>query len=248
MDTASLRLSLSAHKGRTLCGGCRKVYATSARLRRHLLHATACRANWGAFQTDECDPPPQPNHAEPPTQALGHLAPDVGGDDPAAYNKGLFEVLSGLEAPTAEAVWENVVEFVEPLDILRATVRRWQAHLGGQPGVASAAEDVLLMLDPSLCCDSFGSSRPSVAPAELLWGICRDPLPSLSHLFCQGRSVLSAWTLPLARPFSTPSSEVPHLLLPGGRRHMLRRPATYLELLYSKRPYPEYRSSRTARR
>ena len=157
---------LVGHKGRTLCGGCGKVYATSARLRRHLLHATACRANWGAFQTDECEQPPQPNHAEPPTQALGHLAPDVGGDDPAAYNKGLFEVLSGLEAPTAEAVWENVVEYVEPLDILRATVRRWQAHLGSQPGIASAAEDVLLMLDPSLCCDSFGSSRPSVAPAD----------------------------------------------------------------------------------
>ena len=143
------------------------------------------------------------------------------GDDPAAYNKGLFEVLSGLEAPTAEIVWENVVEFVEPLDILRATVRRWQAHLHGQAGVASAAEDVLLMLDPSLCCDSFGSSRPSVASADC-FGDLPGPLEEHISFVLSGQ----AYAFRLDAP-PCPSFQYP--FIGGATLAAAKRQAAYVE-------------------
>ncbi|CAE7817460.1 unnamed protein product [Symbiodinium sp. CCMP2592] len=160
--TASI---LTGTRGCTLCAGCGKNFANSARLRRHLLHSGDCRSQWGSFRSIEANPP-CPNPAEPPVQVEGVLDAVDSAWDPASYNKGLYDSLCVLVNPTALQVWALVVDFVEPLDILRETLRRWQDSHAHTVGVAEAAEDAILMLDPSLCCDTYSPTKPHVSASE----------------------------------------------------------------------------------
>ncbi|CAE7876527.1 unnamed protein product [Symbiodinium microadriaticum] len=47
-------------------------------------------------------------------------------------------------------VWEIVSDYVEPLQVLRETVRYWQSQHAGETWVQEAAENVLLLLDPEM--------------------------------------------------------------------------------------------------
>ena len=74
--------------------------------------------------------------------------------------------MDSLESPCAESVWAAVVDFVEPLAILRETLRIWaQSHGFGEP-FASAAEDAQLMLDPVVSCDTFSPTKPTTPVTE----------------------------------------------------------------------------------
>ena len=92
--------------------------------------------------------------------------------DPASYSRGLLEALRQLVTPSAEDVWAVVVEFVEPLCVLRQTLRMWEDSPTFHAGLAEVVEDVLLMLNPEVCCETF--RRTPEAPHL---SICCDDLP-----------------------------------------------------------------------
>ena len=129
-------------EGNTLCRGCGKNFARPARLRRHLLHAAQCRKRWGCFvpsgSVADC-----PNDKEPPHEVPGDLRDDEQELDPAVYNRGLLEALLALSVPTADDVWKTVVDFIEPLEVLRNTVRLWAERTEDAFQAREVAEDVL---------------------------------------------------------------------------------------------------------
>ena len=144
---------LAGSQGGKICLGCGKCFSKPARLRRHLLHTSSCRIGWGAFTPDPTQPVPDLHDCVPPVTIEGLLADCHFGLDPAAYNKGLLEALLGLLSPSVDSVWSTVSEFIEPLETLRETVRIWNSQTGGVH--QDIADDVILLLDPDLLCDSF---------------------------------------------------------------------------------------------
>ena len=85
---------LSKEVNKPLCLGCGRLYANTARLRRHLLHSTQCREGWGNF----CPEGPVSGTAHPqmpPLRVAGSVA--VGDKpDPAHIHQGLVDALLAL--------------------------------------------------------------------------------------------------------------------------------------------------------
>ena len=225
-----------------LCEGCGKLFASSGRLRRHLLHSVSCRTGWGTFQPDPAQMPPRPNEAAPPLQLRGTCASYGHALDPASYSRGLLECLDSLESPCAESVWAAVVDFVEPLAILRETLRIWAQSHGFEEPFASAAEDAQLMLDPVLSCDTFSPTKPNTPVAEA----CNDlpgPLDTALPFVLTGASADFFLDKPPCPAFSYPYMEgLPLPPLPGKLRTS-KRCATRSALLFSRLLSPESGSS-----
>ena len=165
---------LAGSHGGKVCLACGKCFSRAARLRRHLLHSADCRKGWGSFQVTPGDTVPNLHDCAPPLTLEGILEACHADIDPAAYNKGLLEALLDLSRPTVDSVWAVVVDFVEPLEILRRTVRLWRTRTDER--YAEIAEDVCLMLDPELLCDSFCKPKNSEPVAE-----CFPELPGSIH-------------------------------------------------------------------
>ncbi|CAE7243636.1 unnamed protein product [Symbiodinium sp. CCMP2592] len=145
---------LAREQSTPLCAGCGRLYANHQRLRRHLLHSTACRTQWGAFQCADV-PSALPHVQRPPCQVAGHLGEDPGLLDSAAVHPGLLEALLGLQTLDSESIWATVLDFVEPLDVLRNTLTAWTQHERAQNGCTELAADAALLLDPELWCEDF---------------------------------------------------------------------------------------------
>ncbi|CAE7900299.1 unnamed protein product, partial [Symbiodinium sp. KB8] len=207
--TASL---LVGSNGRKTCAGCGKCYANPARLRRHLLHATDCRKNWGAFNTAEGQEPTLHDH-EPPLQLDGAAASGQGVEDPASYSPGLLQALDALQSPEPQEVWDLVVDFVEPIAVLRSTLEIWKTRPGASDQVVDAADEVTLMLDPELCCDTFHRTKSSppitaccpelpgplslvfpfiLTGQQAVFSLDPPPCPSFSYPFIGGAPLASA--------------------------------------------------------
>ena len=104
-----------------VCRACGKMYASIGRLKRHLSASSACRRGWGAF----CPAPVllEEMHPEaPPDYVQGSWSPRAEALDPAKVHPGLLCELQGLESPFSELVWDVVVEYVEPLSMLKDTL------------------------------------------------------------------------------------------------------------------------------
>ena len=207
--TASL---LVGSTGRRTCAGCGKCYANPSRLRRHLLHAIDCRKNWGAFDTAE-GPEPHLHEHEPPLQLEGATAPGQSVDDPASYSPGLLQALDALQSPESQEVWDLVAEFVEPIAVLRSTLEIWKTRPGVSDQVVDAADEVTLMLDPELCCDTFHRTKSSppitaccpelpgplslvfpfiLTGQQAVFSLEPPPCPSFSYPFIGGAPLASA--------------------------------------------------------
>ena len=159
-------------EGNTLCRGCGKQFSRPARLRRHLLHATSCRKHWGCF-VPRAAAGSGPNDREPPIEVPGDFSCLEDELDPAVYNRGLLETLQAYQAPTVEEVWSSVIDFIEPLEILRNTVQLWADRAADVHSVQEVAADVILLLDPEVSCDIFRRPKPQVVVAS-----CCVDLPS----------------------------------------------------------------------
>eukprot|EP00439_Symbiodinium_sp_Y106_P040949 s3779_g5.t1 len=117
---------------------------------------------------------------------------------------GLLDALLQLQGPDEASVWDTVVNFIAPLEHLRATLQEWAQHGDACPEAADLAASVILLLDPELCCDSFRSKGlvargldffpELVAPADLAFpfvlsgpvfrlALDRPPLPEFRHPF-----------------------------------------------------------------
>ncbi|CAE7307614.1 unnamed protein product, partial [Symbiodinium sp. CCMP2456] len=208
---------LAKEQEQPLCAGCGKLFANAHRLRRHLLHAGDCRIRWGAFVADGVIPA-IPHSQRPPLQVSGSSARTEESYDPVQVHPGLLAQLLDLASPCPEDVWEIVLEYVEPLAILKSTLQAWARHPCSTDQVREVAADTELMLDPELWCDDFRSARRGCgAPAA-----CRDLLPiSVRVVDFQEDGVLATFRLeepPLPQfvyPFQT---SVP---LAAAKRHLL---------------------------
>ena len=162
---------LAGSRGDTVCQGCGKCFSRASRLRRHLLHSSSCRVNWGAFTPAHEDAPVM-HDRQPPVTLERVLEEHHAGPDPALYHQGLLSALHELCEPSAEDVWQTLIEYVEPLDVLRNTVKAWHSSLGSTLWADEVCEDVLLMLDPVLCCETFCKTRTKPKSA-----VCCPDLP-----------------------------------------------------------------------
>ena len=151
---------LVGNQGRTLCGGCGK------KLRTPPPATCGCLPlQLGCFPAGRPLSTSMPESGRTPgpgSRPHGESA----GPDQACFNQGLLDMLCSLSGPTAEQACELVSGFVEPLEVLRETVRRWQDRFRQCSDAVSAAEDVLLMLDPQLCCGIFFPTKPTEPVAE----------------------------------------------------------------------------------
>ncbi|CAE7858636.1 unnamed protein product, partial [Symbiodinium necroappetens] len=122
---------LSKEVEKPLCLGCGRLYANAARLRRHLLHSAKCREGWGSFCPDvsEC----------------GALHPQM----PPLRVAGTVHA----------GVWQTLLDFAEPLDVLKQSLQDWATHPDAVPAAAELAEDARLLLDPELWCEDFRKGK-----------------------------------------------------------------------------------------
>ena len=152
------------------CRGCGKLFANANRMKRHVFVTPACQVGWGSFVPDEGVSLSPLHPSAPPLRLPGRLAPldlQVDNEEPNCH-PGLVDALLELAADDESAAWEVVAEFVAPLEHLRCSVRAWSAHARAQPFASEVATNLLLLLDPDLCCDSFPQSRPKPAVVDFL--------------------------------------------------------------------------------
>ena len=168
---------MAGSDGNTLCRACGKCFSKAARLRRHLLHSSECRRGWGSFTLPDGVSVPVLHDSMPPPTLEGLLAQQQEEFDPAAVNKGLLQALEALVAPDAEQVWEVVSDFVEPLAVLRETVRVWGLRARNLPSGTEVVQDVTLMLDPDLISSTFCRPTNFVPPT-----VCCHDLPGLPDI------------------------------------------------------------------
>ena len=186
------------------CRSCGKVYSSIGRLRRHVAHSVSCQEGWGNFvaaaETDGVSTHP----AAPPMQMPGVHQAVRGCPGSPVVHPGLLDALLQLQGPDEASVWDTVVNFIAPLEHLRATLQEWAQHGDACPEAADLAASVILLLDPELCCDSFRSKGlvargldffpELVAPADLAFpfvlsgpvfrlALDRPPLPEFRHPF-----------------------------------------------------------------
>ena len=159
--------------------GMRQALCQRQRMKRHVFVTPACQVAWGSFVPDEGVSLSPIHPSAPPLRLTGRLAPvDLQADteEPNCHH-GLVAALLELDADDESAAWEVVADFVAPLEHLRCSVRAWRAHARAQPFASEVATNLLLLLDPDLCCDSFPQSRPKPAVVDFL-----APFPPLRGL------------------------------------------------------------------
>ena len=109
-------------------------------------------------------------HAEaPPTDVHGLWSPACLASDPASFHAGLLLELQDLARPVQEAVWDVVVGYVEPLQMLKETLIAWKLYPGSNQeaeGVAQLVDDTIILLDPELWCDDFREPKRPSMPAS----------------------------------------------------------------------------------
>ncbi|CAE7947248.1 ESS2, partial [Symbiodinium sp. KB8] len=94
----------------------------------------------------------------PPLRVAGTVN---GGDGHGATrtHPGLVDALLALDDPDSDAVWQTLLDFAEPLDVLKQSLQVWATHPDAVPTAAELAEDIRLMLDPELWCDDFRKGK-----------------------------------------------------------------------------------------
>ena len=167
-----------------VCLACGKQYATTGRLRRHLVTATSCVQSWGVFT------PLIPDDGEgadghvqrPPIAVPGSFGDpnNFASDVPPDVSSGLLHALNSLPECDESVVWDTVVEHIEPLQVLRETVQYWSTAASDSPWVQQVAENVLLLLDPELVGEPDSAQQGKVRKHAFALGHSPDwcPLPS----------------------------------------------------------------------
>ena len=157
---------LGTRKALPLCLGCGKTYSAIGRLRRHLVYSEACLLRWGTFHPD--GPVPHSQHPQaPPLQVSGTTSGPPLLDFEPGISQQLLRALD--ESPREEEVlWSVLLEHIEPLAVLRATVTRWASLHVHDCFTQEAAQNLLLLLDPDLIGDTKHVRAPSApCPADI---------------------------------------------------------------------------------
>eukprot|EP00439_Symbiodinium_sp_Y106_P035818 s286_g4.t1 len=148
------------------CKACGKTFRTSNRLERHVRASRSCRLNWGGFVP--CESPPADIHSQAMPEAVqGWFDPGLVRGITEDFAPALLRSLRELGDTTDECAWATVCEFVEPIQVIRETVRLWAEELLAQGHSDEPARNVLLLLDPEVICESFRTSRvPKAVPLQ----------------------------------------------------------------------------------
>ena len=147
------------------CSGCGKLFANSGRMKRHVFVTPACQVNWGTFNLAG----PLPKHplhpSAPPVQLPGTAVRPARDAPQDTCHPAVLDALLGLDESDDTQVWAVIQDFIAPIEHLRCTVETWSAHPSAQPFAGEAASNMLLLLDPEVCCDSF--QQPKTQPVHL---------------------------------------------------------------------------------
>ena len=165
------------------CSGCGKLFASVGRMQRHVFVTPTCQQMWGSFLPTGGSSLSPIHPSAPPVQLAGsrvhadgvRLLPD------GACHPGLLEALLALDSPEDSDAWEAVVDFVAPLEHLRHTVRTWCSHTQAQDFAPAVSENLLLLLDPDLCCDHFPQPSPAASVVDFFAPL--PPVPGLALPF-----------------------------------------------------------------
>ena len=210
-----------------LCRACGRMYGTVGRLRRHLTASPRCIRAWGAFgPSSEVEPAATVLHPQmPPIPVPGSFSPSraLAPAAPDAVSAGLLQALQELPEVDEATVWEAVSDFIEPLQVLRATVDFWRQGAPDNPEVHRAAENVQLLFDPDLIGEPSPSQHSKARKQAFTLGVPPDWSPLLP--FTLAASTLGP-SLDLASP--PPFVLQPHSATSGSLR-MASAYATWLE-------------------
>ncbi|CAE7942823.1 unnamed protein product, partial [Symbiodinium necroappetens] len=147
------------------CSGCGKLFANSGRMKRHVFVTPACQVNWGTFHLAGSLPKHPLHPSAPPVQLPGAATRPARDASQDTCHPALLAALLDLDESDDTQVWAVIQDFIAPIEHLRRTVEVWRAHPSAQPFAGEAASNMLLLLDPEVCCDSF--QQPKTQPTHL---------------------------------------------------------------------------------
>ena len=156
------------------CQACHTVYATPARLKRHLLFSGKCRhyleqnqevsVRMTDLSVGHCQAPAFRAFASLDLQAA-----------PPELCQGLLAALQALTCATDQEIFDLVASFIAPLPMLRQTLRAWMDSLP-EGELLAAAEDVLLILKPEHVCSSICGRVPDQPALRSFSPVIRRPV------------------------------------------------------------------------
>ncbi|CAE7218389.1 Cpn2 [Symbiodinium sp. CCMP2592] len=155
-----------------------KGQVTEGRLRRHLVTSVGCVAQWGSFQPTAQAVQAVVHPLAPPMPLDSQLPPSVVPEQLLDISVPLLEALEVLEGCDETEVFEVVESYVEPLPMLRKTVRTWGDNHLGSAWHEMVVESLLLVLDPDVLAES---RQQSVRPPAIS-SLPPDKWPSPSPL------------------------------------------------------------------
>ena len=157
-----------------VCLGCGRQYSSSGRLRRHLETRPGCVTSWGRFIPDDTSPVGGDAHPQaPPVQAPGCLDPTAEHHIRTDISLGLFDDLNSHDPEDEQGIWDLISSYVEPIGVLRDTVRAWVRSANSCAARRNTADNMLLLLDVELLAEHVQPANPAKAfPQEALpeWG------------------------------------------------------------------------------
>ena len=180
----------------TVCRSCGKSFASIGRLRRHLTAAPKCLAEWGTFQPAGSMRRVPQHPLAPPTIVDGCQAVPPLFDFSGGINDGLLASLTELQEASESEVWAILEACIEPLETLRRTVETWRVSPPLTEWKSETAENMLLLLDPSISADT---QQPSSAASQVV----TDTMPQwegLSGIPMTHTGVALDFTLPVPPP------------------------------------------------
>ena len=137
-----------------VCRTCAKAYASIGRLRRHLISAPRCLAEWGGFEPTAHARQYQPHALAPPEAVPGVMVAPPAMDFSDMISHTLLTELNELDLCDEDTVWETIESHIEPLQTLRATVSAWRTQGDASPWRVETADNMLLLLDPDVLAES----------------------------------------------------------------------------------------------
>ena len=180
----------------TVCRTCGKSFASIGRLRRHLTAAPKCLAEWGTFLPSVSGRRVPQHPLAPPAIVTGcHVVPPLL-DYSGGINEGLLTGLMELQSASEAEVWAILEACIEPLEILRRTVETWRASPPLTAWNSEIAENMLILLDPSVSADT--QQQSTEAPQAVT-----DAVPqweALSGIPMTHTGVALDFTLPVPPP------------------------------------------------
>ncbi|CAE7778392.1 unnamed protein product [Symbiodinium sp. CCMP2592] len=175
------------------CLSCNTLYASQAKLRCHLIAVPKCcwalQLLHGSGHASQPAAGSTEGHSQAPA-VRGPRTPLVVWTEEELCLELLF-ALRALREASDQQIYDLVASFVEPLPVLRGTLRRWISELEDAALIA-AAEDVLLVLWPEHLCSEIGGRAvlvredvvfdPVIEPCLLQRGDASSPVQCLGCL------------------------------------------------------------------